>query len=405
MTSPPPQRPLRVLYVNHSAVVAGCVRSLRFLLENFPAGTVAPFVVSPPGRADSEFDRCGAKIIPIPAVSLYQNMGGVPVRGVRWGVVFRATWQRRHGHVIREAIRSIDPDLVHLNDHGMIQAAKIAHGMGKPVVMHNRIPSDTRSIWQNRLTLSYCRKYVDQVIAIDESVRRSMPPIEGMRIVYNPMPSAAAEDRPRPDRPPGPVTFSFLAGLADFKGVDDLLACAVLVRDRKDIRFRIYGENRWPAAFYRSLRGRIGALLGMTRDVESRLREWIARESLQDTVQLMGHVPAEAGVFDATDAVIFPSRLNGVGRSVFEGGVHGIPSIVALRDKVEDIVEDGVTGLIVPEQDARAMAEAVRRLADDPGLRRKMGEAAKVKYRAQFDPKRCAEQMLEIYQEVLARRR
>jgi glycosyltransferase involved in cell wall biosynthesis len=392
------------LYVNPSPVPAGSVRSLRFLLENLPPGAVEATVLTPPGKADAEFTRCGAKIIPIPAVSLYQNMQGVPIRGVRWGVVLRATWQRRHGHVIRDAVKSVDPDLVHMNDHGMIQAMKIAHSFGKPVVMHNRIPNDTTSPWQSNLMLSYCRDYVSQVIAIDESVRRSMPPIPDIRIVYNPMPSAAAEDKPRPERQPGPVVFSFLAGLADFKGVDDLLACAALLKDRKDIRFRLYGENRHPPAYYTSFRGRMGALLGMTVDVEKRLREIIARESLQDTVQLMGHVPAEAGVFDTTDVVIFPSRLNGVGRSVFEGGVHGIPSVVALKDKVEDIVEDGVNGLIVPEQDAKAMAEAVRRLADDPALRRRMGEAAKAKYRVQFDPNRCAGRMLEIYREVLARR-
>src|SRR5581483_5453181 len=137
MTVPPPVRPLRVLYVNHSAIPAGSVRSLRFLLESFPPGTVQPTVVSPPGRADAEFAKCGATVIPIPAVSLYQNIRGLPVRGFRWGTVLRATWQRRHGHVIREAIRSFDPHLVHLNDHGMFQAMAIAHRLGKPVVMHN----------------------------------------------------------------------------------------------------------------------------------------------------------------------------------------------------------------------------------------------------------------------------
>jgi glycosyltransferase involved in cell wall biosynthesis len=187
--------------------------------------------------------------------------------------------------------------------------------------------------------------------------------------------------------------------------VDDLLACAALLKDRKDILFRLYGENRHPPEYYKSFRGRVGALLGMTHDVESRLREIIARESLQDTVQLMGHVPAEAGVFDTTDVVIFPSRLNGVGRSVFEGGVHGIPSVVALKDKVEDIVEDGVTGIIVPEQDAKAMAEAVKKLAEDAALRNKLGAAAKLKYRAQFDPKRSAGEIVKIYREVLARKR
>jgi glycosyltransferase involved in cell wall biosynthesis len=403
MTDPTPGRPLRVLYVNHSAIPAGSVRSLRFLIESFPPGSVQAFVVSPPGLADQELQKAGATVLPIPAVSLYQNIRGLPVRGFRWGTVLRATLQRRHGHVIRDAVRSVDPDLVHLNDHGMFQAGKIARSMGKPVVMHVRAVADTDSWWQNRVTRRFVRKVVSRVITIDESVLRSMGPIENACVVYNPIGGLGTGPGPSPERPPGPVTFSFLAGLADFKGVDDLLDCAALLKDRKDIRFRIYGQNRWPPAYYRSLRGRIGTLLGMTRDVEGDLRRRIERDGLQETVGLMGHVPAEAGVFQETDVVVFPSRLNGVGRSVFEGGGHGIPSIVTLKDKVEDIVVDGVTGILVPEQDPRAMADAVRRLADDPALRRSLGAKAREKYREQFDPPRIGRQMLEIYRSVLAR--
>lgn len=44
-----------------------------------------------------------------------------------------------------------------------------------------------------------------------------------------------------------------------------------------------------------------------------------------------------------------------------------------MKDTVEDVIEDGVTGLIVPERDPVALAAAIQRLADDPALRGRMG--------------------------------
>ena len=94
-------------------------------------------------------------------------------------------------------------------------------------------------------------------------------------------------------------------------------------------------------------------------------------------MRLLGRVDQVETVLRESDVLAFPSHLNGPGRAVFEAGMHGIPAIVALKDRVEDVVEDGVTGLIVPPRDPRRLADAVLRLADDPTLRRRLGDAAR----------------------------
>jgi glycosyltransferase involved in cell wall biosynthesis len=82
--------------------------------------------------------------------------------------------------------------------------------------------------------------------------------------------------------------------------------------------------------------------------------------------------------------------------------MHEVPAIVALKDWVEDVVEDGVTGLIVPPRDPRRLADAIVRLADNPMLRRRMGHAARSRYASQFDPAVAAAKMLQIYRELAA---
>jgi glycosyltransferase involved in cell wall biosynthesis len=121
-------------------------------------------------------------------------------------------------------------------------------------------------------------------------------------------------------------------------------------------------------------------------------------------VRFAGQTNPEGGVFRHTDVLVFPSRMNGPGRSVFEAGIHGIPSVLALKDRVEDVVEHGRTGLIVPERDPQALSDAVRQLADDPDLRARLGAAARDKYREQFEPSRVAAGMLAVYRSVLVRR-
>jgi glycosyltransferase involved in cell wall biosynthesis len=66
------------------------------------------------------------------------------------------------------------------------------------------------------------------------------------------------------------------------------------------------------------------------------------------------------------------------------------------------VVEDGVTGLIVPPRDPRRLADAILRLVDDPALRRRLGSAARTRYAAQFEPSAAAHRMLEVYRELIS---
>jgi glycosyltransferase involved in cell wall biosynthesis len=401
-TTPSPTRPIRVLYVNYISTRAGCVRSLRLLIESFPPGAVEPWVLSPPGPADEEFRAVGARVLPIPAVSVFQNIAGIPVRGIRWGTLLRTFWHMRYGGVVRHALRTVKPDLLHLNDHGMYQVASLGREQGIPVLMHVRCIADRESRWQRALLESCARRFIDEVVAIDESVRWSIREIDPCRVIYNPSPRLVPV--PAPPRPPGgPVHVAFLAGLEPFKGVGDLLEAAGFLRGRKDILFQLYGGNRWPDAFYGSTAGRISGALGVARDMRRVWQARIERDGLQSSVRLMGFVPAEEALSGQTDILVFPSRLNGVGRSVFEAGILGIPSVVSLKDRIEDIVQDGVTGLIVPERDGPALAQAIQRLADDPDLRLRLGRNARNRYLGQFDSRMIGAKMLDVYRHLIQR--
>jgi glycosyltransferase involved in cell wall biosynthesis len=394
--------PLRVLYVMHSGALAGSAESLCLLLESFPPASVLATVICPPGDVVPRLRRTGATVRSIPGVSMFHSIQGVPLRGMRLLELTRTAWMTRYGGAIRSAIRETRPDIVHLNERGMIQAARIASREGVPVVLHARSVAERKEGWVRRLSATAIRRYVARVVAIDESVRNSLAELPGIEVIYNPIDrdaSTAAEPR-LPS--PGPVRVTFLAGLQTFKGVDDLLDSALLLRDRRDIVFQVAGANSRPEAFHRSLRGRVLHVFGFAPDVESRIRRRVAEQRLGETVRLLGRIRPEE-VLGETDILVFPSHLDGPGRSVYEAGARGIPAVVSLLHRIEDVVVHEETGLIVPERDPPALANAIARLADDPELRRRLGENARRRYRRQFDPSVAAGRILALYRELASR--
>ena len=67
------------------------------------------------------------------------------------------------------------------------------------------------------------------------------------------------------------------------------------------------------------------------------------------------------------------------------------------------VVEPGVTGLLVPAHDSRALADAIGALAVDPERRLRMGAAGREKALREFDQQRCIDLTLSVYRRLIAR--
>jgi glycosyltransferase involved in cell wall biosynthesis len=395
----PPRKPIRVLYVHHVSGAGGSARSLQLLIQHLPQGSVEPIVVVPPGVAAAGFREAGARVLTTRGVSAFVDHPGGEFRGLRLLALGREAWKLRHGRVLRSMIAETRPDVVHLNERGMFQAARASWQAGVPVVMHARSAADNTNRWFP-IVERHFGAYVSEVIAIDESVRRSLTAYENSRVIYNPLPFPPPQSRsPRHSRQQ--IIVMYLCSLLRYKGIWDLLSAARILRHRRDIVFHIYGGNVRPAEFFRTPRGRLCSTFGLVRDMEKATRRWVVREGLHETVRFFGKVTLSAALFQEADILAFPSHANALSRSVFEAGICGIPSVVSLDDKVEDIVEDNVTGVITKPRDPASFAQAIQKLADDQQLRERLGQNAQRKYAAQFNPATIGSQVLSVYESVL----
>jgi glycosyltransferase involved in cell wall biosynthesis len=108
--------------------------------------------------------------------------------------------------------------------------------------------------------------------------------------------------------------------------------------------------------------------------------------------------PAElGGWYERAAVVCAPSRREGVGGACREAMGYGRAVVATAVGGHLDAIEDGVTGILVPPRDPRALREAVERLLADPGERARLGGAARAHAREAFSPDAAAAALLEAY--------
>jgi glycosyltransferase involved in cell wall biosynthesis len=101
------------------------------------------------------------------------------------------------------------------------------------------------------------------------------------------------------------------------------------------------------------------------------------------------------------DLFVLPSYREGFPRAAMEAAATALPVIATDIRGCRQVVDHGVTGLLVPVHDAGALAAAVAELAADADRRRAMGAAGRVKAEAEFDERRIVQTTLAVYERLL----
>ena len=127
------------------------------------------------------------------------------------------------------------------------------------------------------------------------------------------------------------------------------------------------------------------------------------RSGAPEGVSLLGRVSPIDAVYQRNGIVVVPSRGEGFGMVALEAAERGRAAIVSNVGGLPEIVVDGVTGSVVPADDAGALAAAIVTLASDPGRVRQFGAAARERALSSFSAERSADGVERVYRETLAR--
>lgn len=138
------------------------------------------------------------------------------------------------------------------------------------------------------------------------------------------------------------------------------------------------------------------------------LRQRIAQLGLDDCIHLTGQLPEIdlVGWYQHADVFALPSltgggQFEGFGLVFLEASAAGLPVIGTAGSGIEDAVIDGQTGLLVPQDDAPALAEAITRVLTDDVLRARLGAAGRAHAQTQNWPS-IAGHVIDVYTRLLA---
>jgi colanic acid/amylovoran biosynthesis glycosyltransferase len=185
----------------------------------------------------------------------------------------------------------------------------------------------------------------------------------------------------------GPVRFLMVGRLAEKKGHRYALqALRRLVDDGLNVQLTIVGDGSLAQSI-----GQLCSELGLTRVVH--LAGGV------DSARVRDHM-AEADVLVHCSVTSADGDREGIPNAIVEGAATGLPVIGTRHGGIVEAVDDGRTGLLIPERDVEALAAAMRRVAESSTLRLSLGEAAAQRARTEFDAERQVMRYAALYREL-----
>jgi len=186
--------------------------------------------------------------------------------------------------------------------------------------------------------------------------------------------------------PSGQLRIAYLGGLVPHKGVHTAVeSVARLLEIAPDLRPRLTVVGAGHSAY------------------ERRLHELASRLGVEDRVQFTGSVPNEQvpDVLADHDILVVPSVVaEGFGRVIVEGMAAGLVVVGTATGGSAEILVDGVNGLVFPPEDASALAERLKRLAQDPALYARLAAEGK-KTSARFDMSEMTDKLERFLTQVV----
>ncbi len=377
----------RVAYLDHTAALGGAEISLASLLAGLDRRRWEPFLLL--GSDGALAGRAGAlgvesEIIRFPAGTM------APGAPAALRLLAPSSWVAGLPLVVRlsRRLRSTGAVLLHTNSlRACVTGGLAARLAGVPCVWHLHsvvappvIPASTA-----RLLRSMARWLPAHVICNSETTAASigLGPDRATVITSGVDPRPFVGLNGHYHQPP---RVGMVARLSPLKGQDVFIEASRLVaEDHPEAEFVLAGASMFGEEDY-------------VRQLHAQ-----ADSAAPAQIQFGGFVENVPGLMGSLDMVVHASvRPDGFGLSLVEAMLAGRPVVATALAGALEIVEDGVTGLLVPPGDAQAMATAISYLLENPDEAGEMAGRARQTALDRFQLDRMASMVSDVYDRVLA---
>lgn len=295
----------------------------------------------------------------------------------------------------RQALAELRPDLVHTYlIYCDVCGRLAAHSLGIPTVCHLQGWNGKAGSLAYRLGYRIAHSKRSRVIAVSDGVARKFHECVGIlpRTIYN----AVDEERLLADAqspvdtraelglPPNAFVVATVARLVELKNHRALLRCAARVCERTDdVHFICAGD---------------GPLLDELVEMRDRL-------GLTDRVHFPGYCQEVGRLLRDADVFCLMSRGEGLPLSVVEAMLMQCAVVATDVRGVNEVVQEGVQGFLVPDDDDEAAANRLLELHSDRSLVERQAEAGHTRAKEAFSREALLRNIAKVYEELLSNTR
>ncbi len=286
-------------------------------------------------------------------------------------------------------LREIRPDLLHAHTARAVWIGGLAARRAEvPAIVTRRMDRELRPGWRTRLVYE---RLTRGVAAISESVAGALleggVPRERICVIHSSIDPAAylpartrAEVRAELGVSDSEVVVLTLGALVARKGLDVLFEALELLATR-DLRPAVWiaGDGEQRAAL-----------------------EALARKRSLTGLKFLGRRGDVADLLHAADVFAMPSRREGLGVAALEALTSSCPVVASAVGGLAEVVESGVSGLLVPPEDSVALASALETLIRDPALRARFASGGRARIKLRYHVGAMVQAYEALYRRVLA---
>lgn len=315
---------------------------------------------------------------------------GVPVHIL----TFKSRRDRQAISELRALIKEVQPDIVHVFTKLALSNTLVAlKGLPPRLIAYRGIVGNL-SYLDPTSWMSFLHPRVDRIICVAEAIRQYLLNLRllGLRIPRHKVVTVHKGHE---------VEWYTQQEKADLSVIgippDSLtVGCVARMRKRKGVPVLIRAFESLPEELSAHL-----LLIGKVED--SRILKAIARSPAKERIHLMGFRPDAAALAGALDVFVLPSlRREGLPRAVIEAMAQRIPVIVTDSGGSPELLENFISGRIVPPNDVGALAEAMKQVLADPITASRYGAAAQRRIKEHFNVAQTVKRTLAIYRELLS---
>jgi glycosyltransferase involved in cell wall biosynthesis len=365
-----------ILYIQGVTIMGGAPRSLIELASRLDRERFQPLILtSHKGQFTRELADAGLeyRLVPMGMWRKGKNFPLIPF-----------TLYRIYRLLKREKIALVHANTLWDNPYASLPA----DWCGIPAVCH------IRSVPRPDMIRKYLLDRASRLITVSEHIKQALgegggaPMVtiyNGIDLAYGRLEGVAQRVRAELGFSVDNVVVGMISRLDPLKGQETLIQAAKRVVDRyPQVRFLIAGEPK-----------------NKTPEYLQRLKFMVKSASLECYFVFTGYRRNFMELAAALDVSVLPSLSEGFGRTNLEAMVLKKPVISSNIGGIPEVVEDGVTGFLVPPDDPQSLAQRIMELVGDKDKRQQMGERGYRRVVEKFDLNQQVRKIEQLYEELL----